>query len=192
VWWAHLPALQTDDDVLDAASLVDLEELRCRGLLNFRYRHQATSLLGRAARAAERRVTPGRTPRTAGLLFSYARPEAVALLNQLASAFADLTPPGSPQLWVTSLTRSVEHQQRLRELGYAATLQSSHCVGYATDIEMAWLRRSGTHRALRALLLDRQGAGDVNVIDEGQIWHVCLSPRAAEDLHDEFTAEYAT
>jgi hypothetical protein len=74
------------------------------------------------------------------------------------------------------VARSIEHQRRLRALGYTATLPSAHCVGYAMDIEMSWFRRFGAAGVLEALLLERQRAGEVNTIDEGQTWHLCLSP----------------
>ena len=110
------------------------------------------------------------------------------MLNQLATEFAALAPSGTPPLWVTSLVRSLAHQQHLRRLGYAAVLPSSHCAGYAIDIEIAWFRRFDAHRALQGVLLDRQDAGDVNVIDEGQAWHVCVSPAAAPGLRRAFDA----
>ena len=181
VWWGRDHCYETDDDLLDATELIDLDELSAIDQLTFRYRHQAGTLLSRAARSAERRTLPGRSPRTAGLWLAMARPQTVAWLNQLADDFADLAPLGSPPLWVNSLTRSVAHQRRLRELGYAALLPSSHCVGYAADIEMAWYRRFHAHRILRGLLLDRQRAGEVNVIDEGQAWHVCLRPSIVQN-----------
>ena len=176
MWWGRQTAYPTDDAVLDTAELLDLDALRQGGLLRFRYRHQAASLVGRAARSVERRAMPGRRPMTAGLWLARARPQAVALLNQIAVRFAELAPPGTPPLWVTSLARSVEHQRRLRALGYAALLPSSHCVGQAADVEMAWFRRFGAHRVLQRVLLERQATGDINVIDEGQAWHVCLRP----------------
>lgn len=179
VWWGRDDCYETDADLLDATELTDLDELSAIGQLGFRYRHQAVRLLSRAARSAERRTLPGRSPRTAGLWLAKAKPQAVAWLNQLADDFADLAPAGTPPLWVTSLTRSVAYQRRLRELGYAALLPSGHCVGYAADIEMAWYRRFRAHRILRGLLLDRQRADEVNVIDEGQTWHVCLRPSIA-------------
>ena len=77
---------------------------------------------------------------------------------------------------VTSVARSVEHQLHLKSLGYIALLPSSHCVGYAADIEIQWYRRFRAHRLLRGLLLDRQREREINVIDEGQAWHVCLRP----------------
>jgi Family of unknown function (DUF5715) len=176
LWWGRQEPYPTDAAVLSADDLLDLDALREGGLLRFRYRHQASSLVARAGRSVERRALPSRAPVTAGLWLARARPGAVALLNHIAAQFAERAPRGTPPLWVTSLARSVEHQRRLRALGYAALLPSSHCVGYAADIEMTWFRRFGAHRALQEVLLDWQRSGDVNVIDEGQAWHVCLRP----------------
>jgi Family of unknown function (DUF5715) len=176
LWWGRQEPYPTDAAVLGADDLLDLDVLRQGGLLRFRYRHQASSLVARASRSVERRALPGRTPMTAGLWLARSRPAAVALLNHIAAQFAERAPRGTPPLWVTSLARSVEHQRRLRALGYAALLPSAHCVGYAADLEMTWFRRFGADRALREVLLDWQQSGDVNVIDEGQAWHVCLRP----------------
>jgi Family of unknown function (DUF5715) len=176
LWWGRQEPYPTDAAVLGADDLLDLDVLRQGGLLRFRYRHQASSLVARASRSVERRALPGRTPMTAGLWLARSRPAAVALLNHIAAQFAERAPRGTPPLWVTSLARSVEHQRRLRALGYAALLPSAHCVGYAADLEMTWFRRFGADRALREVLLDWQRSGDVNVIDEGQAWHVCLRP----------------
>ena len=182
MWWGRTQAYVTDADLISSPDLADLEPLRRAGTLRFCYRRQPVTLAARAARAADRRLRPGATPRTAGLRFTRARPEAVTLLNQVAAEFAAAAGPGTPPLWVTSLARSIEHQRRLRALGYTASLPSAHCVGYAMDIEVAWFRRFGAHRLLQDLLLDRERAGQVNVIDEGQAWHVCLSPAAATAL----------
>lgn len=182
VWWGRTPSYQSDSDVRDAAGLVDLDEVGETGQLKFCYRHQAITLVARAARSAERRALPGRSPRTAGLWLPKARPQLVAWLNDIADEFDQIAPDGTPPLWVTSVTRSVEHQLHLKSLGYIAPLPSSHCVGYAADIEMKWYRRFHAHRILRGLLLDRQRAGEVNVIDEGQAWHVCLRPDAVSSF----------
>ena len=37
-------------------------------------------------------------------------------------------------------------------------------------------------RVLQRLLLDRQDAGEINVIDEGQAWHVCIGPVGGQGL----------
>jgi hypothetical protein len=181
VWWGAAPGYQHDSDVRDATDLVDLDDLDRDAQLAFRYRHQAVTLMARAARSAERRAMPGRAPRTAGLWLARAKPQAVAWLNDLADDFARIAPDGTPPLWVTSVTRSVQHQQHLKSLGYIALLPSAHCVGFAADIEMKWYRRFRAHRLLRGLLLDRQRSGEVNVIDEGQAWHVCLHPDLVAD-----------
>jgi hypothetical protein len=189
VWWAALAGYPTHADLLRDTDLVDLDALRRADRLRFRYRLQPRTLPSRVVRAAERRVWPARTPRTSGLRCARSRPEAVVLLNQLATAFADVAPAGTPPLWVTSLVRSVEHQHRLRSLGYPAMLPSAHCVGYAMDLEMAWFRRFNADQALAEVLLDRQRTGEINVIDEGQVWHVCISPVAVASLRRDFASE---
>lgn len=182
LWWGHVPAYQADSDVRAAPDLLDLDALRRDGKLLFRYRRQASTLVARAARSAERRAVPGRAPRTAGLRFACARAPLAVELNQIAADFASLAPAGTPQLWVTSLTRSVSHQLHLRDLGYAALLPSAHCVGYAADVEMTWFRQFSADEALQQVLLGRQRAGEINVIDEGQAWHVCIRPGAGRAL----------
>lgn len=182
LWWGNAAPYHSDADVHNAPDLLDLDALRRDGLLLFQYRRQPSSLLGRAARSAERLAVPDRTPLTAGLRFACARAELIVLLNQIAADFARLAPTGTPQLWVTSLTRSVTHQRHLRSLGYAALLPSAHCIGYAADIEMYWFRRFQADAALQRLLLDRQQAGEINVIDEGQAWHLCVCPGAGRAL----------
>jgi hypothetical protein len=106
----------------------------------------------------------------------------VELLNQLSAELARTAPAGTPPLWVTSLARSVQHQLRLRSLGYAAMLPSSHCTGYGADIAMSWYGRYGADRVLSQLLLERCEAGQINVISGEQTWHVCLSPYGAAQL----------
>jgi hypothetical protein len=182
LWWGHVPAYKTDEDVLADTDLLHLDSLRHGGLVTFSYRHQATSVLGRAVRVAERAAVPSRAPAVAGLRLAYARAELIVLLNRIAANFARLAPPGTPPLWVTSLTRSVAYQRKLRALGYAALLPSAHCSGYAADVEMTWYRNFGADHILQAVLLGHQRDGDINVIDEGQAWHLCARPGAGRAL----------
>jgi hypothetical protein len=186
MWWARTEPFGTDDHLRGCADLVELDGLRRAGRLEFDYRRQPGSLGARAAAAAARRLAPERTPRTAGLRLTLARPETVALLNQCATEFAKNAPTGTRRLWVNSLTRSVVQQTQLRSLGYAAVLPSAHCTGFAADVEMAWFRRRGAHVALQQVLLGRLEDGDINLIDEGQAWHVCVSPRAVDALRRHF------
>jgi hypothetical protein len=186
VWWSGTPAFASDAEVMGSPELVDLMPLRTAKMLQFQYRTQPAGLPGRARDWAQRQALPTIRPRTAGLSFTRSRPALIAVVNQIAEELAAALPPRSPRLWVTSMVRSVEHQHRLRALGYAAVLPSSHCVGYACDVEMEWFRRFDHGNVLARLLLERQEAGQLNVIDEGQAWHLCVNPLA----HDELEAAY--
>lgn len=190
-WWGGTVPFGTDADVTRSAELVDLAPLKAAAVLRFQFREQPAGLAGRARDWARRQALPDLRPRTAGLRFARSRPVVVALLNELAQDLAAALPPGTPRLWVTSLVRSVEHQHRLRSLGYTAVLPSSHCAGYACDVEMDWFRRFDRDGVLVRLLLERQEAGQVNVIDEGQVWHLCVSPHARGELQAAYDAQLA-
>ncbi|SCL24370.1 hypothetical protein GA0074692_1754 [Micromonospora pallida] len=192
LWWPTASTYPTDDHVrrdADLVDLVDLDRLRRRGLLRFRYRRQPGTLLGRAVRAVRRRVGAHRSPHTAGLRLHHARPEPVALLNQIAAEFALAAPADTPPLWVTSLTRSLEHQYQLRRLGHPTVPPSSHCLGWAADVEMHWFRRYGAAEALATVLRGRQDAGEITVVDEGPAWHLCVAPDAVPQLRQAYRTE---
>lgn len=182
LWWGHVPAYKTDADALADTDLLQLDGLRSDGMVTFDYRRQAANVITRAVRLAERAAAPSRAPVTVGLRLACARPELIVVLNRIAADFARFAPPGTPRLWVTSLTRSLAYQRQLRALGYAALLPSAHCSGYAADVEMTWYRHFGADHILQAVLLSHQRDGDINVIDEGQAWHVCVRPGAGRAL----------
>jgi hypothetical protein len=181
-WWSGTPPFTSDGDVLSSTELVDLTPLKSAKVLEFQYRVQPAGLPGRARDWAQHKVLPALRPRVAGLRFTRSRPVVVAVVNQIAREFAAALPPRTPRLWVTSLVRSVEHQYRLRSLGYSAVLPSSHCAGYACDLEIRWFRQFDPDNLLARLLFERQEAGQLNVIDEGQAWHLCVSPYARDEL----------
>ncbi len=54
---------------------------------------------------------------------------------------------------------------------------------------MTWLAQHGHAAALQEILLDLRDAGTINLIDEGQAWHVCLSPAWASHYERRFTGE---
>jgi len=66
---------------------------------------------------------------------------------------------------------------------------SGHCLGWAADVELEWYDRFGARPALAGLLLARQDAGEVNVVDEGQAWHVCLAPAARRRYRRAYESE---
>ena len=191
VWWSGTAPFVSDTDVLRSTQLVDLAPLRSAKTLQFQYRAQSAGLPGRARDWAQRQALPAVRPRTAGLRFTRSRPAVIAVVNQIARELAAALPSRAPRLWVTSMVRSVQHQRRLRSLGYAAVLPSSHCVGYACDVEMQWFRRFDQDNLLARLLLERQEAGQLNVIDEGQAWHLCVNPFAQDELQAAYDAQLA-
>jgi hypothetical protein len=189
VWWSGTAPFVSDTDVLRSTELVDLTPLRSAKMLQFQYRAQSSGLPGRARDWARRQALPKMRPHTAGLRFTRSRPEVIAVVNQIARELAALLPPRTPRLWVTSMVRSVQHQHRLRSLGYAAVLPSSHCVGFACDVETRWFRQFDQDNLLGRLLLERQEAGQLNVIDEGQAWHLCVNPLAHDELQRAYSAQ---
>jgi Family of unknown function (DUF5715) len=185
VWWSATIPFTSDADVLRSTELVDLPRLRSSKVLQFRYRAQPAGWPGRARDWAHRKAFPAIGPHVAGLRFTRSRPVVVAIVNQIAREFAAAL-PRAPRLWVTSMVRSVEHQHRLRSLGYAAVLPSSHCTGYACDLEMDWFRRFDPENLLARLLREHQEAGRLNAIDEGHALHLCVSPLACDELQAAF------
>lgn len=181
-WWGEQAPYADTAAIRGDAALLDLHRLRRAGALRFDFATQPSSVPARAAARVRRRVRPDARPAGAGLRFAAARPEMVRLLGDVAEAFAAHAPRGTPPLWVTSLVRSVEHQRRLSALGYPARLPSSHCLGWAADVEVAWFERFGAAGALREVLLDLRDRGVANVIPEGQAWHLCPSPAHAARL----------
>jgi hypothetical protein len=192
VWWGGTPLFTSDADVLNSTELVDLRPLRSARMLEFRYRTQPSGLPGRARDWAQHKVLPTLRPRVSGLRFTRSRPAVVAVVNEIARECAAALPPRTPRIWVTSMVRSVQHQHRLRSLGYSAVLPSSHCAGYACDLEIHWFRRFDPDNLLARFLFERQEAGQLNVIDEGQAWHLCVNPFACEELQAAYDGQLRT
>jgi hypothetical protein len=180
-WWRDVEPFH-DADLAGSNELRDLQHLADTGQLAFRFKRQPQGLPGRVRNGVVHRYLRRYEPHTSGLSQAMARPELIGLLNRIAEDFAAVAPAGTPPLWVTSVLRTVEQQHRLRELGYSALFPSAHCVGVAADVEMRWYERFGADHALASTLLDHQARGLVNVVDEGQAWHVCLSPTGFAEL----------
>ena len=189
VWWKGTAPFVSDADVLRSTELVDLKRLKSAQMLQFQFRTQPAGLPGRVLDWVQHQALPGIRPRVAGLRFTRSRPAVVAVINQIARELAAALPARTPRLWVTSMVRSEQHQHHLRSLGYPAVLPSSHCVGYACDLEPLWFRRFDQDNRLARLLLERQESGQLNVIDEGHAWHVCVNPLACEELQATYDAE---
>lgn len=194
LWWSGSARFATSVDILTSPQLVDLEPLRRAGKLRFRYRIQPSLMLPRIARAVGRKVRPRATPPSAGLRYSRAFPETIVLLNEIADEYARRCDASGVAyrkaaragVWLNSAVRSEEHQEHLRSLGYSALSPSAHCSGHAVDVEMKWLQSVGGDRILQAVLIERLDRGEINVIDEGQAWHLCPHPDLLPKLRETY------
>jgi hypothetical protein len=192
VWWGHLPPYRTGRHLRAAGDLVDLEALRRRRPVAFRYRRPSGNPLTRAGQKVNRWFWPDHAPPCPAARCARARPEMVALLDQVSGQLADRVGGTAPPLWVNGLARSEHRQRRLYQQGYPEVVPSAHCVGYAADVDMAWPRRFEAHGTLAALLMERLRAGEANVIDEGPSWHVCVSPLARTTLWRDYADRLAS
>lgn len=180
-WWQHEQPFATDSSVELNPDLVDLDSPAIRSILGFKFLVQVDDLPRRVVRAVARRALSRVYPQSIGMRLPYARPEMVLLLNEIADELARCA-PRAPRMWVNSAVRSLTYQDQMRSRGYMAVNTSSHCVGWAADIEMQWMRDRGYGDVLAGLLLEWAERGAINVIDEGQAWHVCAHPYEAQRL----------
>jgi hypothetical protein len=54
---------------------------------------------------------------------------------------------------------------------------------------MRWFRRFDRDNLLARLLRERQESGQLNVIDEGHAWHLCVNPLACDELQAAYDAQ---
>ncbi|QEN05933.1 hypothetical protein EW093_14930 [Thiospirochaeta perfilievii] len=81
-------------------------------------------------------------------------------------------------LVVTNVIRSIEYQERLLKQGHITPYESSHLYGYSVDIDQKWYKKNDPqkHRQIVNYLTKLEDDGQVNFVDYGHIWHICLSP----------------
>jgi len=184
VWWDHDDDLLADADAVNAPDYLDLVAERRHGSVRFSFGVASDGIVRRGRDFLVQRLFPGHEPRGPGLSFTCIRPAMLGVLNEVADQVGQLAPRGTPPIRVNSIVRSVEHQRRLRALGFSALLPSAHCRGWAADIEVTWFERFAADDVLRDVLLDYLDRGVLNVIDEGRAWHICLAP----DFVDHYAA----
>lgn len=177
-WWNEVLEFESQRDLETNPDLVDLVAQRRAGSLAFTFDVLDDGFASRVRRYVDRRFRPRRSPGTAGLSTTHVRPDMITVLNHIAGEFAAVAPAGTPKLHLNSVSRSMEQQRWLRSLGYSALIPSAHCRGWAADLEMNWFEVFGARDALASLLLEYRDHGLLNVIDEGQAWHICPNPEA--------------
>ncbi len=175
-WWGSVPDFDDAEMVANSRDVVDLRTLTAPGRVRFNYSLASDDLTYRVRNYAVRKWFPTRRPGTPGPSSAFVRPQMIDLLNTLADALAGRTPAQVPALWVNSITRPMDQQRRLQQLGFTAHIPSAHCRGWAADIETEWFEHFGARTAIEQMLCEYRDAGIINAIDEGRIWHVCPNP----------------
>lgn len=176
LWWGDVEEYEDGAALAADGSLLELVEARRAGRVHFAFGLAPRNLVDRLWDAATQRLVPRRQPRGPGLRYTRIRPAMLGLLNEVADRVAAIAPPGTPPIWVTSITRTAEYQRHLNALGFSALSPSAHCTGWAADIDAVWFERFHAAGALRVVLEEYLAEGVLNVIDGVTAWHVCLSP----------------
>lgn len=106
-----------------------------------------------------------------GVFLPYAPVPMYNFLNKLCS---DL----GTDIVVTNVLRSLEYQNKLLNYGHITPNESSHLYGYTVDIEQKWYKDNNTniHKKIENHLQKLEEEGQINFVDYGRIWHICLSP----------------
>jgi hypothetical protein len=183
LWWGDADEYVDGSSLAADGSLVELVDERRAGRVRFAFGLAPRNTVDRLWDAAIQRLFPRRQPRGPGLRYTRIRPAMLGVLNEIADRVAAIAPPGTPPIWVTSITRTTEYQQHLNSLGFSALSPSAHCTGWAADIDAVWFERFHAAGALREVLERYLNDGVLNVIDGVTAWHICLSP--------DYAAEYA-
>ena len=103
--------------------------------------------------------------------------ELLGLLNEI-SVFISEQYGRTIKIQVNSLIRTIEHQEQLIKIGFTFSKFSSHCNGYAVDIERKWyvMNDRVLFGIIDSCLKMYAEKGIINLIDEGIVWHICLNP----------------
>lgn len=118
-------------------------------------------------------ITNSPLKNSSGMFLPYAPVPMYKFLNKLCE---DL----GISLVITNVIRSVEYQDKLVKEGHIIPNDSSHLYGYTADIEQKWYKKyaASKHKKIENHLKKLEDEGQVNYVDYGQIWHICLSPCA--------------
>lgn len=180
-WYKDFTVFENTEELFQDASIYKLDSLRKKYQLLFQYRHLKTGVLSRSQNGVRKRIDIiRRNPagNTIGMQTGYSRVEIMVLINEINANIS--TVYGKQiKLQVNSILRTFENQQNLINIGYNATFFSSHCVGYAIDVERKWyaLNDRRLFKIIRDCLSIYHDKEIINLIDEGVVWHVCLNPK---------------
>ncbi len=190
-WYKDFTIIENTEEVLQATPIYKLDTLRKKYQILFQYRHFKKGLLSRSQNGLRKRIDIMRknpAGNTIGMQTGYCRIEIMALLNEINENIS-MAYGKQIKLQVNSILRTLENQQQLINIGYNATSFSSHCLGYAVDIERKWyaINNKKLFRIIKSCLEEYHQKGLINLINEGIVWHICLSPSFLNEYQQKAT-----
>ncbi|WGK68399.1 DUF5715 family protein [Candidatus Haliotispira prima] len=179
LWYKNYKRYNTQEDVLSDENLINFKKGK---LAYFSYIHLKESKLRRipnSFRKRFRRFLNLQTGETIGLMNVHCPNAMLNLLNTISIRISQALSLEKPYPYlVTSILRTVEHQNHLKKIGYPAVDNSSHCCGYAADIELRWLlnNKPDVAEILLSILHLYYEKRIINFVQYDIFIHICLNP----------------
>jgi uncharacterized protein DUF5715 len=179
-WYKEYKIFNRTDDILIDKDIFNLKELQKKYHIEFQYRSLKKGIFSRPQNGIRKRIDiMRRNPagQTIGMESVYSRVEIIALINELNLKISDRYGK-KIKLQINSILRTSENQHNLINIGYNATFFSSHCIGYAIDVERKWyaLNDKRLFNIINDCLSGYHEKEIINLIDESIVWHLCLNP----------------
>ncbi|NJR14970.1 MAG: hypothetical protein HC785_04220 [Calothrix sp. CSU_2_0] len=182
-WYVNHPVYENDADINNDKELIDLvysKKTKNRILFEFTILREGSSYrLFNYIHRKIRCLLNHPAKRTAGMRITKCKPATIALLNEINQNINErIGRAKTIKLQVNSILRTVVHQKYLSSLGYWAPTTTSHTKGYAADIEREWYFQEEPQifQLIEEVLHEYYEQNIINLIDEEQVWHICLNP----------------
>lgn len=183
-WYQSFPNYKNESDLKNDSKLNTLKQIKKTHVILFNYIVLNEGFLFRYYNSFRKRVHyifKKPTAHTIGMRTTYCKLEIIALLNEINKEIS-IDYGNVIKLQINSIIRTKEHQEHLVKLGYSAASMSSHSCGYAIDIERSWylLNNKELFLSIQKVIDHYQKKEIIHLIDEGNIWHICLNPNYIE------------
>jgi hypothetical protein len=188
LWYKDYKVYKNHLSILEDISLANFKKDRSA---LFSYIHLLESPLRRISNSLGRRIRKLlnlQSGQTMGMMNVHCPLGMLNFLNGLALEIGTNLNRKKPFPYlVTSILRTTKHQKHLREIGYPASEFSSHCCGYAADIETGWLikNRPRAAAALNRIIENYYLKGIINVLTYERLIHICLNPEYISHFEQE-------
>lgn len=179
-WYHNYPVFTDEMFLAKNLKIPALNLLKSNYLILFQYSSLKNGFFSRYQNYFRRRfdiLNNKPSGNTIGMRTAHIKLELLGLLNEI-SVFISEQYGRTIKIQVNSLIRTIEHQEQLINIGFTFSKFSSHCNGYAVDIERKWyvMNDRTLFRIIDSCLKMYAEKGIINLIDEGIVWHICLNP----------------